>query len=291
MTPIDKSEILFIINPNSGGRNPSKIIRYLKNNEPSITFLVTKSVKEVEDLFAGDTEKIKVIVVVGGDGTVNEVVKHLYKKSSIALAILPAGSGNGFAKELNFSTNIKLLINNILRGEFVYVDLLEVDNHICINVAGLGFDSFVAHNFHKMKHRGLKSYIATIVKSVFIFKPFDVKIVTSNNEICGRFQMISIANTRQFGNNAIISPSSKPNDGIFEIVMVKPFPFYYYPIFITRLFLGNLKNSKYIKYAPENNPVAISSDFNKYHVDGDPYIFTGEMKIRMLDVKIKVVKL
>lgn len=291
MTPIDKSEVLFIINPNSGGRNPSKIVRYLKNNEPTISFVVTKCVKEVENLFAGDIEKIKVIVVVGGDGTVNEVVKHLYKKPSIALAILPAGSGNGFAKELHFSTSVKLLINSILRGEFLYVDLLEVDNHICINVAGLGFDSFVAHNFHKMKHRGLKSYITTIAKSILIFKPFDVKIVTSENEINGRFQMISIANTRQFGNNALISPKSRPDDGIFEIVMVKPFPFYYYPIFIIRLFLGNLKNSKYIRYISEKNPISIYSDFNKYHVDGDPYIFTGEMKIRMLDIKIKVVKL
>ena len=118
-----------------------------------------------------------------------------------------------------------------------------------------------------------------------------MKIVTSENEINGRFQMISIANTRQFGNNALISPKSRPDDGIFEIVMVKPFPFYYYPIFIIRLFLGNLKNSKYIRYISEKNPISIYSDFNKYHVDGDPYIFTGEMKIRMLDIKIKVVKL
>lgn len=63
--------------------------------------------------------------------------------------------------------------------------------------------------------------------------------------------MISIANTRQFGNNALISPNSTPNDGIFEIAMVKPFPFYYYPIFVIKIFLGTLKGSKYINYILE----------------------------------------
>lgn len=290
MTTIDKSEILFIINPYSGGGNPSKVIKYLKKNEPNISFVVTKSIKEVEYLFAKDVANIKVVVVVGGDGTVNEVVKHLHKHLTIALAIFPSGSGNGFARELNFRPNIKSLINNILIGELIYVDLLEIDSRICINVAGLGFDSFVAHNFQNMKHRGLKSYITTIVKSIFIFKPFDVKIVTSESEIHGRFQMISIANTRQFGNNALISPLSKPNDGIYEIVMVKPFPFYYYPVFVIKMFLGTLKNSKYIRYISEKDPITIFSDFKIYHVDGDPYTFKKQLEIRMIDDKIKVIQ-
>lgn len=76
-------------------------------------------------------------------------------------------------------------------------------------------------------------------------------MITSNSEISGKLQMISIANTGQFGNNALISPNSTPNDGIFEIAMVKPFPFYYYPIFVIKIFLGTLKGSKYINYILE----------------------------------------
>lgn len=172
----------------------------------------------------------------------------------------------------------------------IYVDLLEIDSRICINVAGLGFDSFVAHNFQNLKRRGLKSYITTIAKSIFVFKPFNVKVITSNSEIIEKFQMISIANTRQFGNNALISPLSKPNDGVYEIVMVKPFPFYYYPIFVIKMFLGTLKNSKYIRYVSEKDPVTIFSDFKIYHVDGDPYTFNKQLDIRMLEAKIKVIQ-
>ncbi len=102
--------------------------------------------------------------------------------------------------------------------------------------------------------------------------------------------MISIANTRQFGNNALISPNSKPNDGIFEIVMVKPFPFYYYPVFVIKMFLGTLKDSKYIRYILEKGSVTIFSDFKKYHVDGDPHTFKEQLEIRMLDAKIKVIQ-
>lgn len=291
MPRIEKADILFIINPYSGNKNPSRILNLLKNKEPLISYIVTNSKNEVEEIFSGNIDKYKVVVVVGGDGTVNEVLKYLYKRPNIALAVLPTGSGNGFAKELHFKNNLKLLLNSISNGKTLNIDLLEVNNHICINVAGLGFDSFVAHNFHNRVKRGFRSYISTVIKSVFQFSPFDVKITTSKLEIIGRYQMVTIANTRQFGNNAFISPASKPDDGVFEIVLVKPFPFYYYPIFIIRMFLGNLKNSKYVEYICENNSVTIISNYKKYHIDGDPHLFNDAMNIKMLANKIKVVKI
>ena len=291
MPGIEKSDILFIINPHSGNKNPSRILKLLKNEEPLISYIVTNNKKEVEEIFSGDFSKYKAVVVVGGDGTVNEVLKYLYDRPNIALAVLPTGSGNGFAKELHFKNNLKLLLNSIYIGKTLDIDLLDVNNNICINVAGLGFDSFVAHRFQEKGKRGFRSYISTVIKSVFQFSPFDVKITTSKLEITGRYQMITIANTRQFGNNAFISPASKPDDGVFEIVLVKPFPFYYYPIFIIRMFLGNLKNSKYVKYICEKDSVSIISNYKKYHIDGDPYLFNDALNIKMLINKIKIIKI
>lgn len=290
MLSINKSEILFIINPNSGKKKTDKIIKQILNVDPNISFIVTNEKKELEKVFNNDIDKYKVFVAVGGDGTVNEIAKYLYFKKDKVLAVVPNGSGNGFANELYFNNNIKSLINDIINGEILNIDILEVNNNKCINVAGIGFDSFVAHNFQKSKNRGLKNYIYSTIQSFFQFKPFTALLTSSNFEIRDKFQMITIANTRQFGNNAIISPKSKPNDGEFEVVLVKVLPLYYYPIFVIRLFRGNLKESKYIKFLNVSDCLSITSDFKKYHVDGEPHLTEGLLNIKICKHSVKVIK-
>ncbi len=129
------------------------------------------------------------------------------------------------------------------------------------------------------------------IKSIFQFQPFDATIISDDQKIEGKYQMITVANTRQFGNNAIISPQSKPDDGIFELVLVKPFPFYLYPIFVFRMFTNSLKASKYIDYIPVRNQVEIISDFNQYHIDGEPKTHKGKLKIKLEASKIKFSKI
>lgn len=290
MPYIDKTEILFIINPNSGKKNPNRIIQQIKNVDSCISCIVTKDTKELERVLQHNIEKFKVFVAVGGDGTVNEIMKHLFNNKEKVLAVFPNGSGNGFANELNFNTNIKSLIDDIIKGETIFIDVLEVNNNKCINITGLGLDSFVAHDFQRCKDRGLKNYIISTIKSILLFKPFNAVITTSKNEISGKFQLISVANTRQFGNNFVLSPASKPNDGIFEIVLIKPFPIYFYPIFIVRMLLANLKDSQYINYIEESDSISISSEYKKYHVDGEPYLTEGILKIKMCKNSIQIIK-
>jgi diacylglycerol kinase family enzyme len=183
-----------------------------------------------------------------------------------------------------------LLLADIKKGESLLVDVLLVNNKNCINVAGLGFDSFVAHEFHKSKGRGLKNYILSTIKSVFAFNPFDAALIVDGKNISDKYQMISIANTRQFGNNALVSPQSKPNDGVFEIVLVKPFPIYLYPTFIVKMFRGTLKESKYISYLSVNESAEITSVFKHYHVDGEPKVFEEGLIIKMQENKIRVLQ-
>lgn len=290
MPEIKNKKILFIINPNSGKRNVSKILYELRAFESDVAVVITNSTKDLKKEFETNIDKYNVFIVVGGDGTVNEAAKYLHGRSDKILGIYPAGSGNGFARELGFKKKLKSLVEDAKKEETIQVDILSVNNRLCINVAGLGFDSFVAHRFHKSKGRGLKNYIWSTLKSAITFKPFEAKITTGEKEIRGKFQMISIANTRQFGNNAIISPQSKPNDGIFELALVKPFPFYLYPSFVVKMFRGTLKESKYISYLKAKKTVEIASGFKMYHIDGEPKVFGKSLKIKMREDKIQILK-
>ena len=290
MELIDNKDILFIINPNSGGKRAAKVPGELDSLNLNISYIITNDLAELEQAFRLNIEKYKAFIFVGGDGTVHEALKYLYGRNDRLLGVLPAGSGNGFARELGFKNSIKSLLRDTTKGKSIGIDILSVNGNLCINIAGLGLDSFVAYHFHKSKGRGLRNYILSTIRSVFIFKPFYATLMVDQQKIQDKFLMITTGNTRQFGNNAIISPQSKPFDGIFELVMVKPFPWYLYPIFIIRMFMGSLKDSKYISYLKVKDSVKIMSEFKKYHIDGEPKIFNDSLSVKMLEHKINVIK-
>ncbi len=290
-TNIDNKDILFIINPNSGRKKAEKLLIKIKKFNPEFAAIITSDKKDFKKELTEKVENFKLFVLVGGDGTVNSAIRFFIDNHDKILAIYPAGSGNGFARELGYKPSLEKLMQALKKPEVVNIDVLEINDRLCINVAGIGFDSYVAHQFHQQKGRGLKNYILSTIKSVFTFHPFEAKIISDGSEITGKYQMISIANTRQFGNNAFISPQSKPDDGIFELVFVKPFPFYLYPSFVFRMFTNALKASKYIDYISVKNHAEIISGFKKYHIDGEPKKSSGNISVKLLETKISFLKI
>jgi len=234
----------------------------------------------------------KVFVAVGGDGTVNTLIKYLINHQDKYLAILPFGSGNGFANELGFKFDIDNLIEKISRGEILNIDVLEINKNFFINLAGIGLDAEIAHQFQTSKERGFINYIFSTIKTYFSFKPFNASIIGNGVQTEGLFKMVSIANTRQFGNNALISPASISNDGKFEVVLLNPVPIYDTLLFVYKLFKGTLEDSKYIHYLCLENSISIKTSCNKFHIDGDPYTSSnGEYEVKINKGCLKIIKM
>lgn len=290
MSTIGNKDILFIINPNSGNKKAEKLLNRIKKFSTVLSVIITTDKNDFKQVLTENIENFRLFVLVGGDGTVNEALKYFIGRNDKILAIFPAGSGNGLARELGYKPSIKKLLKAAQNTEIIEIDVIEINNHLCINMAGIGFDSYVAHQFQQMKGRGLKNYILATIKSIFIFKSFKATIITDNYNIEGKYQMISIANTRQFGNNAFISPQSIPTDGIFELVLVKPIPFYLYPSFIIRLFTNSLKTSKYVAYIPVKKQAEIITDFKQYHIDGEPKTFERSLALKLKKTKMRMLK-
>jgi diacylglycerol kinase family enzyme len=105
-----------------------------------------------------------------------------------------------------------------------------------------------------------------------------------------QFYMSSVANTRQFGNDAFLAPHAKPDDGKFNIVLLKPFPKYLLPVLLVRLLSGTLKESNYIKYFESDNPGIIYTNETRFHIDGEPCNLTGEIKVEILKNALRILK-
>ena len=173
---LTNDDILFLINPNSGNKKIENIVESLQSVTPPIKYIINVEKKDLKKSFRKNLEQYNVFVVVGGDGTVNKAINHLHKHPDKIFGVLPAGSGNGFANEMGFRKSVTSLLEDIKRGETIPVDILSANKKPCVNVAGIGFDSYVAHQFQKSKGRGFRNYVLITLKSIFSYKAFQAKI-------------------------------------------------------------------------------------------------------------------
>src|SRR5574343_397655 len=183
------------------------------------------------------------------------------------LGIFPAGSGNGFSNETKFSKNLDELLAKIQKKNFKEIDTFTVNERFSINVAGVGFDGAVVEAFEKTS-RGFKNYIKTSIQTYFKYQPIKITFEEKYKKYNGKYLMMNIANTRQFGNNAYIAPHASKSDGLLEIALVKKFPFTHAATFAYRMFTKKLVENQYLKYisVPE---IEFSVNSNLWHLDGE----------------------
>jgi diacylglycerol kinase (ATP) len=262
------AETLFLINPNSGKRNSKSIITSIKKADENANYHICESKTELKQFFASIEGKYKVLVICGGDGTINSILPYT-KNSSLVFAVLPNGSGNGFAREMGFSNDIEKLIALVKKGITKKIDVVKINDSYCCNVAGIGFDSYIAEQFDRNGKRGLITYVIESIKALFNYPQIYAKIKADDTIISGQFFMLTLANTRQFGNNAIIAPKANPSDGLIDLVAIKSFPKILLPYIVLKIVSKKGKNSKYIQYLKAKE-ITIKTDYNLYHVDGEP---------------------
>ena len=282
---------LIILNPHSGIVPLNYIVSLglvLLKEDFSIVKSLSKD--DTEEIINQNSEKHDIFIAAGGDGTVHSVASQLVNTDKI-FGVLPLGSGNGFAKEFGFNINVNSLMSDVQKAEVMPIDIIELNGHLCLNVAGIGLDSIVAHSFNDLKLRGVFPYIWLTLKTFIKLKPFHVAIWIGDEKIVSEdLFVVTIANTRQFGNNAFIAPNAKPNDGIIDIVLIKPFPKKLAPIFIFRLFTKRISKSKYVKQIKTNKEVVIETSETRMHIDGEPIKTGGRIVVKIKREALNVLK-
>ncbi len=278
--------VAFIINPFSAQRNFKPFLDLLQKSIENPVFFLSDSVIKTEEFIVENFDKIDIFVAVGGDGTISSVAKTLINTNK-TLAIFPAGSGNGFSNENNFTKNLAELIFKIKANQFRKIDTFMVNERFSINVSGTGFDGKVVKKF-ETTNRGFKNYIKVSLKTFFGFKPIEIHFKSPEyHQYNGKYLMVDIANTRQFGNNAYIAPHASTVDGLVEIVLVKKFPFWYGAVFAINMFSKKLKENTYITYlsVPE---ITFSASTEDWHLDGEYHKIQSPVKIKVLPKSLKI---
>jgi diacylglycerol kinase (ATP) len=259
-------KVAFIINPFSAKKNYKVFLENLKSKVEYPLVYISESIEGTDKFIEDNFNSIDIFIAIGGDGTLSSIAKKLLNSDKI-LGGFPAGSGNGFSKEVNFNNNIDELLEKIKNKNFKEIDTFTINNHFSINVSGTGFDGEVVKRFEKT-NRGFNNYVKVTLKTFFRYKPVEIKFHDNFSKYNGKYLMINLANTRQFGNNAFISPNSDFSDGLIELALVKKFPIYYAAQFAYKMFAGKLKENKYVKYI-STNEIEFSVNTKTWHLDGE----------------------
>ncbi|HAQ18337.1 MAG TPA: diacylglycerol kinase [Prolixibacteraceae bacterium] len=273
------NKIFLIINEYAGhGKGATSVdilIPFLKKNDFEVEFVFTRRQGHATELAAkASSEGFGLVVAVGGDGTVNEVAQGLIGTHT-PMGIIPIGSGNGLARELGISMNIRRSARTLIGGKTLDLDVCKINDQRFLCTSGIGFDALIAHKMSKSASRGFLSYVKLVVQEIIFLKPMEVRMKINGVHIAESVFLVTFANASQFGNNAYIAPSASMTDGLIDVVVVKKFAKIWLPVFVTALFTRQIHKLPFVECYKAKHIDLELADTLYFHFDGEP----GQLKI------------
>jgi diacylglycerol kinase (ATP) len=218
--------ILFVINPISGGKEKGdweKSIRSYFENKPHNLDIFLLTGEGDERAVREQIEQVKPdrVVAVGGDGTV-KLVAEVVKETPLPLGIIPAGSANGMAKELEVPQELEAALDVIVNGEVRKVDAICInETELCLHLSDVGMNAMLIKYFEEAPGRGMWTYAKGLVKVLMKKRKLRLTVQTDEGEIKRHAYMVVLANARKYGTGANINPDGDVSDGKFEVVVLR----------------------------------------------------------------------
>ena len=161
------------------------------------------------------------VVAVGGDGTLKLVATHLLN-TSIPLGIIPAGSANGMARELNIPTDLTACLQLLVDGTPAPLDVIAVnDNDICLHLSDIGLNAQAVKYYQQNNWRGMFGYLRAVLRAMRRRRLLRIDVTLGDTCVQRTALMVVLANARMYGTGAVINPNGNPADGQFEVVIFR----------------------------------------------------------------------
>ena len=281
-------EVYFIVNEQAGNGRGKKVWQKLES-KIDFSFILYKTeyakhaVTIVNELKA-NRSKPCLIIAIGGDGTLNEVITGALGSQHIIISAIKAGSGNDFARGYKVFKHTRELNAYVKQCQLQYCALdsgkvfsSEKTSHF-VNNAGFGFDALVATTVNRSKIKatlnkiglGRLAYVLLTIKLLFTFKTFKANaVIDSKQYTFENVWFIAVCNQPFFGGGMKISPHSRMDDGRLEVVVVQHLAPLKLLLLFLSVFTGKHEMIKEVSFYSASN-MQLSFDHTVVsHVDGD----------------------
>lgn len=285
----------FIVNPKAGmikglkyRRTVKKIKKYLEREGIEYCFHETNHKNHAKEYATelinnGATD----IIVVGGDGTLHEVINGFHSFDKCNLGLIPCGTGNDFAGVCGIPKNTNKALDIIVKGAPKYTDYMQMPSIRGMNVIGMGIDVDVLEKYENLKRKTNFGYTRCLVKSLIKFNYVDFD-ATINGETTHYESFIACAaNGTRFGGGIKICPDASIDDGKIDFVAVEKMKKIKIPMAFIRLKLGKVKNisgahmikAERIKVSGgENSIIQVDGELYK-NIEFDVKVVHNELKM------------
>ena len=227
------------------------------------------------------SQKFQGLFLIGGDGTVNLAVQELVG-SGLGIALIPAGTGNDFARTLNSKRkHPKELIKYYLSNEPSLIDVGMVGERYFVDVLSTGFDSMVNERANSMRRvKGRAKYNISIILVLSTFKPKSYRFSIDGISFESKAMLIAVSNGICYGGGMKVTPDAKIDDGLFDILILSPVSKLEFLRVFPKVFFGK----------HTTHPAVKISRGKSVEIDSDAVAYADGERVGPLPVKARVIE-
>jgi diacylglycerol kinase (ATP) len=228
---------VFILNPSANRTRAKRAEDWLRDciaiYWPGSQIVLTTSKNDIGRVVSEAASSNSVIIACGGDGTVNEtfsrVVDILPDYPSLAVGVLPMGSGNDFAKSIGLSTNRYKAIEQLRTAQIESIDYVEYETNqgsgYMFNTLNMGLGGQINVEAAKVQRlKGPLIYVYSALKSLLKVAKCSIRLNLDGNVTSEAMVMLTVANGGVEGGNFRVAPAASNTDGMLDLVTIKPLP-------------------------------------------------------------------
>jgi diacylglycerol kinase (ATP) len=232
---------MLVINPIAGGTDKAElqeiVLAFAKEQGVELNIYETTGENDEEEILNMHNKlNPERILVAGGDGTIKMVAEALEDQDAI-IGILPAGSANGLATDLNCPSELEENLSIAFSHKPIALDMISINGKKSLHLSDLGLNAELVRNYENGNTRGMLGYAMQAITTLSEQEPpFKATVIANGETITTMARMIVIANSQKYGTGVTINPEGKMDDGLFEIVILKNLDF----LVIGKIITGNM---------------------------------------------------
>ena len=290
--------VVAIINPVSGAgmdptvaeRRVALIRKEFERRQLEASIHLTERARHAHELARAAVSKhAELVIVWGGDGTLNEAASAL-AGSTTSLGLIPAGSGNGFAAALGIPRDPRAALATALGPRVQAIDVGVLGGRRFLNVAGIGIDARIAILFNQRApgSRGRWPYISIGVIEGCRYKGREYIVQLGTETLRHRALLIAFANGREYGMGASLAPNAELDDGLLDAFVIEDRSVVARFWHSRHLASGSVERAPRVVTRKVRSAVVESTEPIEFHVDGEPGVAEGRLEIGIMPKALRM---
>jgi diacylglycerol kinase (ATP) len=285
-----RKNIIMVVNPISGNIDKAALIAtvtlFAEKENLNLVIYTTSGVTDIVNIKTlYGIYKPERIIVAGGDGTIKMVAEAM-ERQDVVLGILPVGSANGLAVDLNLPPTLEENIAIAFHNNYMEIDMISINGKKSIHLSDMGLNAEMIKNYEKSSIHGKWGYVLqTFSTLIDLENPFTARITGDFETIECVVRMIVIANSKKYGTGVSINPNGVMDDGKFELVILKNLDL----VVLGKIITGNMPiDSEDVEIISTDKATISTNVPVSFQIDGEYFGTETKLNIEILPKQMKV---